>query len=126
LSALACTAAETITTAAARARQEKRNSVIGRERRVRVALFAQQLIARNIVLQHMQRIGSKPRQPDQLELQQQPRRRFAQAGRQALDDDPADPAASVVLETDDRIRQTAVAGAVVDPADAVERAAATP
>ena len=46
-------------------------------------------------------------------------RRLAAAGRQPLDDDPADPAAGVVLEADDRVGDAAVARAVVDAADAV-------
>src|SRR5450755_1195284 len=111
--------------AARPARQAERESVIGREWSVSLALFAQELIAWNIVLQDMQGIGSQSRQAHQLELQQQTRRRLAAAGGEPLDDDAADPAARVVLQADDRIGEPAVECAVVDPADAVERAAAT-
>src|SRR5678810_1348654 len=99
-------------------------SVIRGVRRGRGALLAQQLVAGHIVLQDAQRTRSDPRQPDEFQLHQKPRRLLAAPGRQPLDDDAPDPAAGVVLEADDAVGQTAVVHAVVEMADAVERPAA--
>ena len=71
------------------------------------------------------RWGPEPREADQFQLDQQARGRFSPAGRQALRHDPCDPAARIVFEAQDRIDDAAVAGAVVDAADGVERALAT-
>src|SRR5690349_15755276 len=116
--------ATAIAAAASARRRKVGKSVIRGIGGRRGALLAQQLVAGHIVLQDTQRTRSDPREADEFQLQQEPRRLLAAPGRQPLDDDAADPAAGVVLEADDAVGEAAVARAVVEVADAVERAAA--
>src|SRR6185369_11116084 len=87
-------------------------------------LFAQELIAGDILLERLQGVRSEPGKAHEFELEQDAFVRAGSTALQAFEDDPPKPAARVVLQARHRIDQAAVEQAEVQPSDTVPAALA--